>query len=377
MPSRLSHLALLALTASLAAVAGGACFAPVLTAQAKDAGHERPDGGDAGPSNLDGSCPMCLPSCEPTCPPGESCPFTTGAAFESGCAPASYSLTVAVTPDSGMELAASLCACGEAWAGAGTPADWGDNAVFFSACARTVSRVGPNGERMILVNEPSGTVRLFEQRTNGSWRPEDPPQIRAPATLAIDSAGNPHLAGLGQGAILHLARVDGTWIVDPAANADSDRRGLVLLALGPDGLPRIAFSEGDVKLATKTDAGWEHSTASGMGAPLSLQVDAEGRAHLLYLLDGVRYTLQTPGGWVSEMLDGKATAAALVLTAEGCPRAVWSRDGVFYGERTAAGWTSERIADGNFGVEDEPFVLLPDGKPLVLHGGAAMSLSGR
>ncbi|MGC4119122.1 MAG: hypothetical protein QM765_32060 [Myxococcales bacterium] len=383
MSSRLPHLALLALSAAVAAAAGGACFTPIPQAALPDTGDRRTDAGDAGPSNLDGSCPECLPACEGTCTPDVGCPFATGGGFTLGCAPANYSLAVASSDAGTLELTVSTCACGEAWVGTGAPGAWNGNETFHSSCGRTLSRVGPADERMILVNEPTGTVRLFERRWNGSWRLTEPPQIRAPAALEIDSAGNPHLAGLGQGAVLHLVRINEEWIIDPAANADSDTRGLVILALGPDDLPRIAFSEGDVKLATKSgsaDAGfqWQHSTASFRGTPLSLEVDAQGRANLLYLDHGVRYALQTANGaWVAELVDEKATAAQLAFTSDGCPWAIWSRDGIYFGERTAAGWTSDRVAEGTFGAEDEPLVILPDRRPMVLHGGATMSFSGR
>lgn len=382
MTLRPSHLALLLLTGSLAAGAG-ACFTPQ-PAAVVDAGPADADAvPDAGPSNLDGACSACLPSCAPTCEADAGCPFSTGGGFALGCAPDDYSLAVAADPDAGTaELVVSLCACGEAWTGAGAPAAWPGNEAFHSSCGRTLARVGPGGERMVLVNEPTGTVRLFERRGDGRWRLEEPPQVRAPASLAIDSSGHPHLAGLGQGAILHVFRAaDGGWAVDPAANAGPDRRGLVLLALGPDGLPRIAFSEGDVQLASRDapDAGWRHSTASFRGTPLSLQVDARGRAHLLYLDRGVRYAAQGEGGaFVAELVDEKATAAQLALTADGCPWAVWSRDGVWFGERTEDGWSAQRVADGRFGEGDEPFVVLPDQRPMVLLGaGAAMRFSGR
>jgi hypothetical protein len=76
-------------------------------------------------------------------------------------------------------------------------------------------------------------------------------------------------------------------------------------------------------------------------------------------------------------VDPKANAGVLALGEQGCPRAVWSREGVWYGERTAQGWTMERVSQDSFGVGDEPLALLPDGRPLLLYGAAAMRFATR
>lgn len=353
---------LIATALAAGAAAGAACLDPVETARPSDAGSA---GGDAGTA-ADAACPDCLPKCAPSCASDAGCPWARSPAFSAGCPPTSVSLTLE-GGDAGLPVAA-FCACGDAWlATSGGDGGWRTGSALATSCARTSLRLGPGGRPSLLVTSSSGTVRLVDVHSNGSVTVEEPPQLHPPATFAIDGAGVYHLAGLGQSAILYLRRTAGKWTLETAAPGYLASGSDVLLALGPDGEPRIAFSQGGVELAERApDAGWSRSVVAPEGLPTSLQVDGAGRAQLLYLSEGLHYAAQTPAGFATELIDGKAIDGQLRLGAGGCPRAIWSAMGLWYGERTPAGWKAERIADGAFTVADEPFALRRTGQPLVL-----------
>jgi hypothetical protein len=357
---------------ALTAFAAG-CLRPAQSAIEVTDASAPTDAGDAGPSKgLDGSCPSCLPSCAATCAADGGCRWSSAQLSSSqSCPPSGLSLTLA-----GDSPSFATCSCGDAWFG--STADGGALQRVATGCVQTVVRRS-GATILMLVDDPSGKLRLFESTDGTTWTSELPPELLAPGALALDNSGNLHLAGLGQGAVLHLERVDGKWTVETAAAAPGlDDATPILIALGPEGAPRVAFADQGVKLATKSDAGWETSVVADRGTPLSLQVDATGQPHLLYLRDGLRYAVRTRvAGWVTESVDPTATAGALVLTGSGCPRAIWSALGLHYGERTPGGWTTDRFSDGDLAVGDQPLVLLSNGRPLVLHASDGLVLSGR
>ncbi|MBI5542827.1 MAG: hypothetical protein HY901_02985 [Deltaproteobacteria bacterium] len=386
MSSRRRVVSLLVFTVLAILASSVGCLEPVDHVRSRDTGLRRDAGSpnDAGPAG-DGSCPACLPACPPTCDADAGCPWTATPVGHSACDLRGISLTT--RNDVGAQaalVAASYCACDLAMVAlvaSGPPLAWSEAEVAATGCSRTSLSIGPTGARTLLLTDPTGGLRLLESTRSGAWVTDQLREIRAPAALALDEDGNPHIAGLGQGAIVLASRVGKRWVLEGVATAPSlVAAAPVLIALGPDGQPRVAFSEGEVKLATKTASGWEVSTAPGNGVPVSLVVDAGGRAHLLYLAGGLRYGVMTASGWVSEPIEPKATAGSLALGPGGCPRAAWTSEGrVWFGERTESGWTAEHLADGTFGVAESSLALLPDGRPLILPfgGGGQLSLYSR
>jgi hypothetical protein len=360
---------------SLCALALAACLRPVEQRRAHDTGVARPDGGtDAGEvESADGSCLTCLPDCAPTCTNGDAgCPFIPQPMHDLGCPASAFSLV-----RNGVTTDLSFCACAEVWL-AQSENDLKTERRLGGDCARTQLRRDSKGQLHLLVEDRSGGLILWEQGANG-WQSEVPPQIGPPAALALDSSGATHLAGLAQEALLHLKRVDKKWQSEGAAPAKLAQGSLLYLALGPDDLPRIAFSEGDVRLATRTASGWQLSVVVPSGAPVSLQVDPQGRPHLLYFAEGlgVRYAFRTDE-WKFEALDSRASAGSLALGPLGCPRAAWSSDHPYYGERTADGWRVVQVAeDEGADLLDEPLALDGDGRPFVAHGKANLEVSAR
>ena len=138
----------------------------------------------------------------------------------------------------------------------------------------------------------------------------------------------------------------------------------VLVALGPDGRPRIAYSDGAPRLATRRETGWVRSTVAASGAPVSLQVGPDGRAQLFYLSEGLRYAVLASPGWVSESVDPTASTGSLALTPGGCPLGMWMGPGSpYYGSRTANGWVTRAASpDESHSLGDEPLALDSSGR---------------
>lgn len=342
---------------------GTACLDPVETAER--AGD--PDGGAADAALPDASCPGCFAECTSTCPAGSACPWEDRVVAEiPGCPPSGVSVTAGPR--------ASFCACGNAYLA--EPADGGFRTERVAlGCAQTALRASDAGLALLVVDS-AGALRLAERGRSG-WRLSTPPQIGAPAALALDGRGGAHLAGVAQGALLHLQRTDGGWAVEPAAPGPPAPGTGIALAVGADGRARLAWSAATLRLATHADAGFAEEPLPATGDPVALEVDAHGRAHLLVVGDGLRHLFAAEAGWVGETIDPRASTGALALSPEGCPRAAWYAEGLRYGERTATGWTSELASEDAVSAADEPLALDPSGHPIVASPSTALRLLRR
>lgn len=195
------------------------------------------------------------------------------------------------------------------------------------------------------------------------------------SSLALDAGGNPHISYfsdyLGDGTIGHLKythRDSAGWHWETVDFGGAT--GLVgkytSLALGPDGQPRIAytdyaasrkspvdqhliFGQQPQKYAYKDGAGWHLETVdlgdqtNVYGDPLGefqsvgLAVDASGVSHLGYvdmtLFGGVKYATRGPGGWQKITVASKYLSgySAMVLDSTGAPHfayMAWDQDDI-------------------------------------------------
>jgi hypothetical protein len=324
------------------------------------ADSRRPDAGKASLEDAgalpDASCSDCLRGCAAGCV--KSCDLTGDVVAEvQGCAPTGFS--VALDGDSPV---VSLCRCDQAFVVSGVGGAWQAEAVA-QGCLQTSLRVGAAG-RALLVTDNAGSLRLFLPAPAG-WTDDTPRQLEPPAALALDPTGVPHLAGLAQGAVVHAMPVKGGWTTEGVAAGPLQTGSRVVMALGPDSQPRIAFSDGAVKVATRTESGWTVSTVAERGRPVSLQVGADGRSHLFYLSDGLRYAASSGAAWASEAVDPAATAGTLRLGPGGCPRGMWMGASSMptYGERSETGWQSRQLSsDTLHGPSDEPLAIDSTGR---------------
>lgn len=351
--------------APLFLLALAACLDPVAQLRGPDASGSPDAALDAG--SLDAGCVHCLPECPQSCEGADAGCGTWTRLAEikplAGCEATGLSLAV-----SGETVRVAYCSCGKARLAEGKGTQWTDEVVQ-DGCVRTALRTDPvTLEPRLLVEVPGGGLRLLE-RSGSAWTMEIPPQISAPAALVVDGSGQPHLVGVGQGALLHVSRVKKAWKVTTAAGAPALTPGSrVHLALGKDDRLAVAYSTGELRVAVSTDEGWESSTVASSGLPVGLGLDAQGRPQVLYLQQGLRYAVRNGGDWAFEPVEPRAVAGAFSLTG-GCPRAAFVTDqGLSFVERTSAGWTGGVVQATGFTGLDEPLLELPDGTFLLAAG---------
>jgi hypothetical protein len=373
MPPHSARPLTLALATAAAVTLAFSCLDPVSSVASKS--HHIPDAGsDAGPASTDAS----FSSCPTVCSPGDWCFWSTTVLRDAGSCPVtSASIASDSSPDGGAVYVA-VCACGSfVLSGDGSPLL---SKRLTDDCAQVALRLGPEGKLAALVVGSTGNLFLLERATpTSSWSQDEPTELTGPVAFALDSRGNPRIAGRAQGEVLYGERAKGVWRFEAAASAANALTGSrVQLALAPDDRPFVAYSDRAVKVASRSDAGWSQTLAAPEeGAPLSLRVDAEGSAHLLYLAQGLRYAEATPAGWISETVEAQARWGALALAGEGhgCPRAVWLiGDGLYFGERTEEGWIARSMFSSDLAEGSEPLALDPRYSPWIVQGAGALFL---
>jgi hypothetical protein len=183
------------------------------------------------------------------------------------------------------------------------------------------------------------------------------------ASLALDSAGRPHLAyyDAAHGGLWYAQDLGAAWRfepIDPAAN------NFASLSLGPGDTPHVAYCLygcaglacycQQVRYAQRDGPVWVTETLRFglMGEP-ALDVDAAGRPHLAYAVwsgdtrqSRLLYSFHDGTGWISETVAEGVDAPSLALDAAGQPHVgyldLW-KDEVRYAVRGIAGWCAEVV----------------------------------
>ena len=199
------------------------------------------------------------------------------------------------------------------------------------------------------------------------------PESGAGSSLAIDSAGHPHVAYLvlrNQQQRLAYAEFDGTaWHTEELGSGGAP----LALALDADDQPHIVQQADSFEYVHRDESGWEHEVLSDMdalnGDALSLAIDADGHAHLTANSSGPLgplYATNASGDWVRTTLapDGgsEQTVAlgALALDSQGQPHVALSAANpttVRHRHFDGAAWQSEDLYDANSlppGTTDSP-----------------------
>jgi hypothetical protein len=198
------------------------------------------------------------------------------------------------------------------------------------------------------------------------------------SSIAVDSAGHPHLAYHAERMdpvlrqVLIYARFDGAWQIEelgPGGYATA-------IAIDADDQPHIvhALPGGAFEYLHRDGGGWERETPPSLDSvtttPMSLALDAAGHAHVGLEAASHRpyYATNASGEWVAtELAAESARGASLALDSLGLPRVALplaETATIRYRRFDGANWTSEDLYDPNAfspGLEN-----LPSGAALAL-----------
>ncbi len=219
-----------------------------------------------------------------------------------------------------------------------------------------------------------GDALYYAVETGDGWQVEtvDPaPGARAQAALALNSAGQPLIVyrDQGTGDLKAARKAAAGWEIE-TVDAEGDAGLAVSLALDAAGRPHVAYRSGlpdeygnmlmSVRYASRDDAGWHPSqvAASASYSSVSLALAPDAVPHVAYSdeNDGVRYTYLGPDGWqptppVVEWCYGAGLALALDAAANPnllytCPSQDWPPSdarGLYFAQWAGSGWAAELI----------------------------------
>lgn len=160
--------------------------------------------------------------------------------------------------------------------------------------------VTPDGvPALSFYNDRDGDL-VFGTRAGGSWRLEtvaSEGDVGKYSSLGIDAQGRPHISFFEQasesaGTIRYGVRDGDRWTFEEVGALDQVATGMTgarrnsALALDPDGVPHVAFTDrGVLRYATRTEAGWDVEdvvTAADvpLGQLVSLRIDGGGTPHI-------------------------------------------------------------------------------------------------
>ena len=107
-----------------------------------------------------------------------------------------------------------------------------------------------NTPHIAYVNYPRKEL-VYAKRVNGAWVKEKVGSESQAVTLALDKTGAPHIAYIEPQTLrpIYAVRMNSTWVT---STASTDAAAFISLALDPNGLPAIAYTDfdtGDLRLA--------------------------------------------------------------------------------------------------------------------------------
>lgn len=179
------------------------------------------------------------------------------------------------------------------------------------------------------------------------------------ASLALDVAGQPHIAYNGCGGLCY-ASYDGTaWVTTTVGYG-----GAASLVLDAAGRPHIAYGASWLRYAYYDGANWVFEDVAELAETYhgSLALDATGRPHIAYCVgyhpatSVLWYAARGDEGWHSEWIAGGDLfvggpgGSSLALDAAGTPHVSYSELGKLrYAHHDGAAWWIERIGTANSG----------------------------
>ena len=189
--------------------------------------------------------------------------------------------------------------------------------------------VWTEGDRVMYSNDPTGeakpdVVATVDAAGLSIWADED----GTPWIAYYEVLSDPE----GPSSLVRVASLEGNWLLETAAEADSSEPYGTGIAPGADG-PIVAYgSASGVQVTSRQGSIWRSEPVDPDGAlGVSMDVDGEGNPHLAYLTDDgqVRHAHSIGGGpWeISDVGAGVALAGtSIALDDEGTHHIAWQRD---------------------------------------------------
>jgi hypothetical protein len=192
-----------------------------------------------------------------------------------------------------------------------------------------------------------GTL-VYATNGSGDWVPEDvDDRADLGATIAVEADGTPHIAfveidGHGRLAVLRA----GEWAIQ--LFADAVEPWSLSLDLDAEGAAHLTYFDDARELVYASFAGAVESTevvaGEYAGSGTSLAIDSSGSAHVALHADGFSYVTNRSGEWEVARGVAAAAAAALALDPEDGVHAALVGDGLIHATLTAPDeWTFDTV----------------------------------
>ena len=204
-------------------------------------------------------------------------------------------------------------------------------------------------------------------------------------SLAIDAAGNPHIAYHDASAadLKYAKKVGGTWIIETVDGFTTNVGSYCSLALDAQGIPRIAYydaTNGDLRYASKVTGTWVTEAVdnvNNVGQWCSLALDAQGNPKIAYQ-DVTNFDLKfatrlSGGSWFLEVVDtpnNLGMYASLALDAQGNPRIAYldqTNGDLRYASKAGNLWQPIEVVDATNAGYYASIALDPAGNPRIAY----------
>jgi hypothetical protein len=196
------------------------------------------------------------------------------------------------------------------------------------------------------------------------------PERPIDVSLALDTAGTPHIAYTIGTSLKHAVKSAGTWSVATVDSTGLFQSGCAL-AVDASGAPHVCWSPNGAWYAEKTSGVWnaEPIDPSAASSQVALALDASGVPHVVYKISGgdLKYAVRTGSGWVTEPIDPQGWGPSLVFDADGDPHVAYalSTGPLKYAVRKSGNWTYVTVdsvaTSGGSGYFDPPTLRLDAG----------------
>lgn len=229
------------------------------------------------------------------------------------------------------------------------------------------------------IDESGGDSEIYYiSNTSGNWNYErvtDNTATDYPATIAVSSAGGPHVGytGNNETQVYYGRKIGGNWVIEPVTSNSNYKTGGAI-ALGPDSTPNIAYFElnpiARIYCATLVSGTWQidaipNSDSASPYCP-SLAMDSNDKVHLVFgqRLSGnpdIYYATNKNGTWQTANITDDAAIdhkASLTLDINDFVHVVFAKDDeIYYGNNSTGQFEFEQVTS-NAVVDRTPSVCI-------------------